>query len=95
MKLAGAVVILGAALLLLTSGGDCGICPAIKEDVRLFLNGTSEEYVAYVKQFKDDYDPEILENTAKIKQCVDSTLTEEDKAHATAFIEKIEASPLC
>uniref|UniRef100_A0A8C6HBJ1 Uncharacterized protein n=1 Tax=Mus spicilegus TaxID=10103 RepID=A0A8C6HBJ1_MUSSI len=93
MKLAGAVVILGAALLLLTSGGDCGICPAIKEDVRLFLNGTSEEYVEYVKQYKDD--PIILENTAKIKQCVDSTLTEEDKAHATTFIEKIEASPLC
>ena len=63
---------------------DCGICPAIKEDVRLFLNGTSEEYVEYVKQYKND--PEILENTEKIKQCVDSTLTEKDKAHATAFI---------
>ncbi|XP_030098761.1 uncharacterized protein LOC668381 isoform X1 [Mus musculus] len=101
MKLAGAMVILGAALLLLTSGGgwychvgvNCGICPAIKEDVRLFLNGTSEAYVEYVKQYKDD--PVTLENTAKIKQCVDSTLTEEDRAHATTFIEKIEASPLC
>jgi hypothetical protein len=38
-----------------------------------------------VKQYKDD--PEILENTKKkIKQCVDSTLTEEDKAHTTDFI---------
>uniref|UniRef100_A0A8C6HYQ6 Uncharacterized protein n=1 Tax=Mus spicilegus TaxID=10103 RepID=A0A8C6HYQ6_MUSSI len=91
MKLAGAVVILGAALLLLTSGGDCGICPAIKEDVHLFLNGTSEEYVEYVIQYKDD--PEILKNTEKIKQCVDSTLMEEDKAHANAFIMK--ASLLC
>ena len=64
---------------------DCGICPAIKEDIHLFLNGTSEEYVEYVKQYKDD--PEILENTKKkIKQCVDSTLTEEDKAHTTDFI---------
>nr|QNT60504.1 ABPA21 [Mus musculus castaneus] len=93
MKLAGAVVILGAALLLLTSGVDCGICPAIKEDVHLFLNRTSEEYVEYMKQYKDH--PEILENTEKIKQCVDITLTEADKAHVTAFIEKIEASQLC
>ncbi|NP_001357807.1 secretoglobin, family 1B, member 15 precursor [Mus musculus] len=93
MMLAGAVVIFGVALLLLSSWGDCGICPAMKEDVHLFLNGTSEEYVEYVKQYKDD--PEILENTEKIKQCVDSTLMEEDKAHANGFIEKIEASPLC
>ncbi|XP_021068671.1 major allergen I polypeptide chain 1-like [Mus pahari] len=93
MKLAGALLILGAALLLLTSGGDCGICPAIKEDVRLFFYGTSKEYVDYVKQYKDD--PEILENTEKIKKCVDSKLTDDDKAAATAFIEKIEASKLC
>ena len=69
---------------------DCGICPAIKEDVRLFLNGTSEEYVEYVKQYKDD--PEILENTEKIKQCVGSTLTKEDKIHATTFIVSIYVS---
>nr|AIQ80456.1 ABPA11_a18 [Mus musculus]QPF16758.1 ABPA11 [Mus musculus domesticus] len=93
MKLVAAVVILGAALLLLTSGGDCGICPAIKEDVRLFLNGTSEEYVEYVKQYKDD--PVILENTAKINQCVDSTLTEKDMTHTTTFLKKIEDSLLC
>ena len=37
-----------------------------------------------MKQYKDD--PEILENTEKIKQCVDSTLMEEDKAHANGFI---------
>ena len=63
---------------------DCGICPAIKQDVHLFFHRTSEEYVEYVKQYKDD--PEILENTEKIKKCVDSTLTDEDKTHATAFI---------
>ncbi|XP_031240138.1 major allergen I polypeptide chain 1-like [Mastomys coucha] len=92
MKLAGAVLLLGAALLL-TSGGDCGICPAIKQDVYLFLHGTPKEYFEYVKKYKDD--PAIVENTEKLKQCVDSTLTEEDKAHAFAFIEKIEASPAC
>nr|QGX48222.1 ABPA24 [Mus pahari] len=36
MKLTGALLLLGAALLL-TSGGDCGICPAIKQDVHLFF----------------------------------------------------------
>ncbi|XP_031240137.1 major allergen I polypeptide chain 1-like [Mastomys coucha] len=92
MKLAGALVLLWAALLL-TSGGDCGICPVIKEDIRLFLYGTPEEYVEYVKKYKDD--PAIVENAEKLKQCVDSTLTEEDKAHASTFIEKIEANPLC
>nr|QGX48217.1 ABPAU [Mus pahari] len=66
MKLAGALLTLGSALLLLTSWGDCGICPAIKEDVHLFFYGTSEEYVEYMKQYKDD--PEILENTEKKNQ---------------------------
>ncbi|EDL23944.1 androgen-binding protein eta precursor [Mus musculus] len=93
MKLTGALVILGATLLLLTSGGDCGICPAIKEDVHLFLFGTPEEYVNYVEKYKDD--PETLENTEKLKICVDRTLTKENKEHAAAFIEKIESSPLC
>uniref|UniRef100_A0A8C6MX34 Secretoglobin, family 1B, member 24 n=1 Tax=Mus spicilegus TaxID=10103 RepID=A0A8C6MX34_MUSSI len=92
MKLSGALLLLRAALLL-TSGVYCGICPAIKQDVHLFFHGTPEEYVEYVKQYKDD--PEVLENTEKIKKCVDSTLTDEDKTHATAFIEKIEASPAC
>ena len=69
---------------------DCGICPAIKEDVRLFLNGTSEEYVEYVKQYKDD--PVILENTAEINQCVDSTLTEKDMTHTTTFLVSIYVS---
>ena len=37
-----------------------------------------------MKTYKDN--SLILENTEKLKQCVDSKLTEEDKAHATAFI---------
>ncbi|XP_032752038.1 major allergen I polypeptide chain 1-like [Rattus rattus] len=92
MKLAGALVLLGAALLL-TSGGDCGICPVIEKDVDLFLFGTSKDYVDYVKQYKDN--PEVLESTEKIKQCVDSTLTDEDKKNAAAVIEKVKANPLC
>ncbi|XP_052035352.1 major allergen I polypeptide chain 1-like [Apodemus sylvaticus] len=92
MKLAGALVFLGAVLLL-TSGGDCGICPVIKEDVHLFLFGTPEEYTKYVKTYKDD--PTFVENTAKLKKCIDSNLTEEDKSHAADFIEKIDVSPIC
>ncbi|XP_052035324.1 major allergen I polypeptide chain 1-like [Apodemus sylvaticus] len=92
MKLAGALVLLGAVLLL-TSGGDCGICPVIKEDALLFIYETPEEYTDYVKTYKDD--PLIVGNTEKMKRCIDSNLTEEDKAHAIAFIEKIEASPTC
>ncbi|EDM07653.1 rCG64363, partial [Rattus norvegicus] len=83
MKLAGALVLLGAALLL-TSGGDCGICPVIEKDVGLFLFGTPEEYVDYVAEYEDD--PEVLESTESIKQCVDSTLTDEDKQNAAAVI---------
>ncbi|XP_052035338.1 major allergen I polypeptide chain 1-like [Apodemus sylvaticus] len=92
MKLAGALVLLGAALLL-TSEGDCGICPAIKADVHLFLYGTPEEYTDYVKTYNDD--PLVVENTKKLKICIDRKLTEEDKANATTFIEKVDVSPIC
>uniref|UniRef100_A0A8C6HD79 Uncharacterized protein n=1 Tax=Mus spicilegus TaxID=10103 RepID=A0A8C6HD79_MUSSI len=89
MKLAGALVILGAALLL-TAGR---ICPAIKQYVHLFFYGTPEEYVEYVKKYK--HNPEIVENTEKLKKCVHIKLTDEDKAHVTAFIGEIEASLSC
>ncbi|KAL1769482.1 major allergen I polypeptide chain 1-like [Sigmodon hispidus] len=87
MKLTGAVVLLGAALLL-TSGGsgyqDCGICPAIKEDVNLFLTGSVSEYVAFIQQYKNE--SVILENAENLKKCIDSKLTEEDKANAQSLI---------
>uniref|UniRef100_A0A8C6HET9 Androgen-binding protein n=1 Tax=Mus spicilegus TaxID=10103 RepID=A0A8C6HET9_MUSSI len=92
MKFAGALVILGAALLLLVTGGDCGICPAIKQDVHLFFYGTPEEYVKHVEKYKDGL--ETLENKEKLKKCIDSKMTKEDKAHATA-IKEIEASSSC
>lgn len=63
---------------------DCGICPVIEKDVDLFLFGTPEDYVNYVKQYQDN--PEVLESTESIKQCVDSTLTDEDKQNAAAVI---------
>nr|XP_048304781.1 major allergen I polypeptide chain 1-like [Myodes glareolus] len=50
MKLTGALVLLGAALLL-TSGGNCGICPAIRKEIDLFLGPSVSDYVDYVSQF--------------------------------------------
>uniref|UniRef100_G3UXN8 Secretoglobin, family 1B, member 27 n=1 Tax=Mus musculus TaxID=10090 RepID=G3UXN8_MOUSE len=83
MKLTGALLLLGAALLLI-SEGDCGLCPALQRKVDLFLNGTTEEYVEYLKQFNEN--TKVLENAANIKKCSDRTLTEEDKAQATSLI---------
>nr|QJS38996.1 ABPA26 [Mus spretus] len=92
MKLTGALLLLGAALLL-TSGGDCGLCPALQKKVDIFFNGTTEEYVEYLKQYNKDTN--VMENVANIKKCSDRTLTEEDKAQATILINKITASRTC
>ncbi|XP_031242024.1 major allergen I polypeptide chain 1-like [Mastomys coucha] len=83
MKLAGALVLLGAVLLL-TSEGDCGLCPVIEKKVDLFLYASQEEYLEYVKQFEDN--PAVLEDAANIKTCVDNTLTEDDKKHINDVI---------
>lgn len=48
------------------------------------MNGTTEEYVEYLKQFNEN--TKVLENAANIKKCSDRTLTEEDKAQATSLI---------
>ncbi|XP_034341486.1 major allergen I polypeptide chain 1-like [Arvicanthis niloticus] len=92
MKLAGALVLLGAALLL-TSGGDCGICPAIKEKARLFFLEDEKAYLDYVEKYQDS--TLVLKNAQKIKKCVDNTFSAEDKQNAFQFIEKIEASSIC
>ncbi|XP_040591419.1 major allergen I polypeptide chain 1-like [Mesocricetus auratus] len=92
MKLAGALVLLGAALLL-TSGGDCGICPAIKEKVELFLGPSVEAYVDFVKKYKGDN--ATLENAENMKNCADTKLTEEDKESVRSLLAKIEASKYC
>ena len=63
---------------------DCGICLASKHDVQLFLYGTPKEFLENVEKYKDD--SETLESKEKLKKCIDSTLTEEDKAHATDFV---------
>ncbi|XP_040591381.1 major allergen I polypeptide chain 1-like [Mesocricetus auratus] len=92
MKLAGALVLLGAALLL-TSGGDCGICPAIKEDLELFLGPSVDAYVNFVKKYKDDN--YTLENAESLKKCTDNKLTEQYKESVHSLLAKIEANSNC
>ncbi|XP_052035174.1 major allergen I polypeptide chain 1 [Apodemus sylvaticus] len=92
MKLAGALVLLGAALLL-TSGGDCGLCPVIDRKVELFFHGNLEDYLQHVKEYTNN--PVLVEEAERTKTCVDSNLTEEDKTHITNVIERIKASPYC
>ncbi|NP_001092800.1 androgen binding protein (Abp) family member precursor [Mus musculus] len=92
MKLTGALLLLGAALLL-TSEGDCGLCPVLQKKVHKFFDGTTEEYVEYLKQYNND--PLVLENAANIKKCSDRMLAEEDKTQATNFINKVTGSRSC
>ncbi|XP_057617199.1 major allergen I polypeptide chain 1-like [Chionomys nivalis] len=92
MKLTGALLLLGAALLL-TSGGNCGICPALEEDLALFLGPSVPDYVDFVSQYRNE--SAILENAEFLKICVDNKLTEEDKSNVQSLVAKIDASPLC
>uniref|UniRef100_A0A8C5NZG2 Major allergen I polypeptide chain 1-like n=1 Tax=Jaculus jaculus TaxID=51337 RepID=A0A8C5NZG2_JACJA len=92
MSLAGALGLLGAALLL-TTGGNCDICPAVRKDVSKFLDGSKREYVGYLQNYVND--PAVLANAATLKTCVDEKLTEEDKALVGSALEKIYTSRYC
>ncbi|XP_075814133.1 major allergen I polypeptide chain 1-like [Microtus pennsylvanicus] len=92
MKLTGALVLLGAALLL-TSEGECGICPAIMKELDLFLGPSVTEYVDYVSQYKND--TATLENAENLKICIDNKLTADDKANAKSLLDKINANAFC
>ncbi|XP_029781591.1 major allergen I polypeptide chain 1-like [Suricata suricatta] len=92
MKGACALVLLWAALLLI-SGGNCELCSPVKKDVDLFLNGTTDEYVNQVAKYNND--PKVLENARRLKNCIDTKLTEEDKKNAFSALAKIYQSPLC
>ncbi|XP_075814065.1 major allergen I polypeptide chain 1-like [Microtus pennsylvanicus] len=92
MKLTGALVLLGAALLL-TSGGNCGLCPALKEDLALFFGATVPDYVDFVSQYRNE--SAILKNAENQKMCVDNKLTEEDLENVKSLLKKLEANPLC
>ncbi|XP_059133771.1 major allergen I polypeptide chain 1-like [Peromyscus eremicus] len=83
MKLSGALVVLGVVLLL-TSGGNCGICPAIKEELEFFLGPSVTDYVEFIKQYKDD--SATLKNAENLKTCTDNKLTEEDKENLKSLL---------
>ncbi|XP_052512575.1 LOW QUALITY PROTEIN: major allergen I polypeptide chain 1-like [Budorcas taxicolor] len=92
MTRAGALLLLCAALLLIT-GGNCDNCPAVREDVYLFVGGTPEEYIAKVKEYNTN--SAIVANTRRLKDRVDEKLTEEDKQNALSILNKIYSSSLC
>ncbi|XP_023577241.1 major allergen I polypeptide chain 1-like [Octodon degus] len=93
MKPAADLVLLGAALLLI-SGAYGDLCSTVKEDVALFLHGSTDEYVAYVARYNTD-DTAVQENARLLKQCVDDKLSKEDKQNASSGLEKIYSSRLC
>ncbi|XDA83247.1 hypothetical protein R6Z07F_013141 [Ovis aries] len=92
MTRAGALLLLCAALLLIM-GGNCDICPAVREDVYLFVRGTPEEYIAKVKEYNTN--SAIVANARRLKDRVDEKLTEEDKQNALSILNKIYSSSLC
>uniref|UniRef100_A0A8C6FGZ8 Uncharacterized protein n=1 Tax=Moschus moschiferus TaxID=68415 RepID=A0A8C6FGZ8_MOSMO len=72
---------------------DCDICPAVKEDVYLFVRGTPEEYIAKVKEYNTN--SAIVANARRLKDRVDEKLTEEDKQNTLSILDKIYSSSLC
>ncbi|XP_046536281.1 major allergen I polypeptide chain 1-like [Equus quagga] len=92
MKRAGALVLLWTTLLLIP-GRNCDICPAVKEDVNIFLTGTPDDYVKKVSQYQSN--PVILANAEKLKNCIDKKLTAEDKENALSVLEKTYSSDFC
>ncbi|XP_058385140.1 major allergen I polypeptide chain 1-like [Diceros bicornis minor] len=92
MTRASALVLLCTALLLI-SGRNCDICPAVKNDVNIFLTGTTDEYINTVSKYQNN--SLILANAKNLKNCMDQKLTEEDKENALNVLEKIYSSPSC
>ncbi|XP_041509295.1 major allergen I polypeptide chain 1-like [Microtus oregoni] len=83
MKLTGALLLLGAALLL-TSGGNCGFCPDLKEELALFLGSSVSDYVEFVSQYRNESATvEVLQN---LKMCADNKMTEEDKENVQSLV---------
>uniref|UniRef100_A0A8C0L4K0 Uncharacterized protein n=1 Tax=Canis lupus dingo TaxID=286419 RepID=A0A8C0L4K0_CANLU len=63
---------------------DCRICPAVRDDVSLFLTGSTEDYVDNVARYQSS--PVILENAKLLKECVDGKMTDGDKQNALSVL---------
>ena len=68
---------------------DCGICPALKEELALFLGPSVSDYMDFVSQYTND--SATLEVLETIKRCADNKLTEEDRANGQDLV----VSSLC
>ncbi|KAB0339433.1 hypothetical protein FD754_023907 [Muntiacus muntjak] len=93
MTRAGALLLLCAALLLITGGRCDDICPALRDTVDLFISGTHDEYIEQVEKYNQN--PAVLETADTLKSCVDERLTAEDKQDALSALNKIYSSSLC
>ncbi|KAK7800009.1 hypothetical protein U0070_021997 [Myodes glareolus] len=65
-------------------GPDCGICPALKKELALFLGPSVPDYLDFVSQYKND--SATLEVAKTLKMCSDNKLTAEDKANAQSLL---------
>ncbi|KAI4571622.1 hypothetical protein MJG53_013728 [Ovis ammon polii x Ovis aries] len=84
MTRAGALLLLCAALLLITGGKCDDICPALRDIVDLFISGSHEAYIEQVEKYNQN--PDVLETADTLKSCVDERLTAEDKQDALSAL---------
>uniref|UniRef100_A0A8C6CGD6 Major allergen I polypeptide chain 1-like n=1 Tax=Moschus moschiferus TaxID=68415 RepID=A0A8C6CGD6_MOSMO len=93
MTRAGALLLLCAALLLITGGKCDDLCPALRDNNDLFILGSHDTYVEQVAKYNQDSD--ILESASTLNSCVDEKLTPQDKQDAVSALNKIYSSSLC
>lgn len=56
----------------------------MRDDVSLFLTGSTEDYVDNVARYQSS--PVILENAKLLKECVDGKMTDGDKQNALSVL---------
>ncbi|XP_052512603.1 major allergen I polypeptide chain 1-like [Budorcas taxicolor] len=93
MMRAGALLLLCAALLLITGGKCNDICPALRDTVHLFISGSHEAYIEQVEKHNQNSD--VLETANTLKSCTDEKQTPQDKQDALSALNKIYSSSLC
>uniref|UniRef100_A0A4W2CGT9 Major allergen I polypeptide chain 1-like n=1 Tax=Bos indicus x Bos taurus TaxID=30522 RepID=A0A4W2CGT9_BOBOX len=91
MTRAGALLLLCAALLLITEFDD--LCPALRDTVDLYISGSHEAYVEQVEKYNQNSD--VLETANTVKSCTDEKLTPQDKFLHLLLHNKIYSSSLC
>ncbi|XP_043845613.1 major allergen I polypeptide chain 1-like isoform X2 [Dromiciops gliroides] len=93
MKSATIFMLLSGIAMLLQFSVDCKICPAVTEDVFAFIRGTPDQYMDVVE--KQTNNQALIDNARKLKTCIDSKLTIEDKDAAVNLMKKINSSIFC